>query len=270
MAKIEIRNQIIDMKCDVIELRNKITKIILNIIEQMDDEIDEEFDETICNKIVDFVIDKIDYEDEDELFDLVHEVVYKVYEKLVGFWETLKYDDDYEINTKYPYQIRKKSTGKILCECVNSSGYVHLAIKTKKVKKHRLIAIQWIENDYPETKIQIDHIDRDKLNNHISNLRWITPSDNCRNRNYNSRSTEEFVDELPNDSMLIESYNNHSFDKYFYDHQNDRILMFTRYEKIKICKPYTMGNRLVMQFYDISGKQRIFGFEKLMKYLRDN
>ena len=30
--------------------------------------------------------------------------------------------------------------------------------------------------------VEIDHIDRNKQNNHNTNLRWITPSNNTRNR----------------------------------------------------------------------------------------
>ena len=40
-------------------------------------------------------------------------------------------------------------------------------IKQKDQLKHRLIALQWIENDDPENKIQIDHINRNKLDNRI-------------------------------------------------------------------------------------------------------
>ena len=37
---------------------------------------------------------------------------------------------------------------------------------------HRLLAIAWIPN--PMGLPLVDHIDRDKFNNHLSNLRWVT------------------------------------------------------------------------------------------------
>ena len=44
---------------------------------------------------------------------------------------------------------------------------------------HRLLALAFIPN--PENKPQIDHIDGDRCNNQLSNLRWCTGSENMRN-----------------------------------------------------------------------------------------
>jgi hypothetical protein len=66
----------------------------------------------------------------------------------------------------------------------NMGGYLQLRIcKNNKYKDfliHRLIAIHYIPNDnnYP----QIDHIDRNKLNNNISNLRWCDSKINNNNK----------------------------------------------------------------------------------------
>lgn len=55
---------------------------------------------------------------------------------------------------------------------------------------HRLVAQAFIPN--PENKPQVDHVDNDPLNNHISNLRWATNSENMANiRRPKSNSTGE-------------------------------------------------------------------------------
>ena len=53
-------------------------------------------------------------------------------------------------------------------------------IKQIKYYTHRLIAETLIENpnNYPE----VDHMDENKLNNHSSNLRWISKKNNMRHR----------------------------------------------------------------------------------------
>lgn len=43
---------------------------------------------------------------------------------------------------------------------------------------HRLVALQFIPNDDPENKIQVNHIDGNKLNNTVTNLEWISHLDN--------------------------------------------------------------------------------------------
>ena len=74
--------------------------------------------------------------------------------------------------------------------------------------KHRLIAIQWIYNDDPALKDQVDHINRNKLDNRIDNLRWCTRSENNLNRS-SFKCCNEYVDELPELVIEVHSYGNH-------------------------------------------------------------
>jgi hypothetical protein len=80
-------------------------------------------------------------------------------------------------------QIRNSKKGKFLTLYVSEGNANHKAYRTtlsnKKARKffvHRLVAQAFILN--PDNKPQVDHIDRDSLNNHVSNSRWVTPNEN--------------------------------------------------------------------------------------------
>ena len=63
-------------------------------------------------------------------------------------------------------------------------GYLYVGLtkdgKQKNMTIHRLIGNAYIPN--PENKPCIDHKDHNRQNNDISNLRWVTHSENNRNR----------------------------------------------------------------------------------------
>jgi hypothetical protein len=74
--------------------------------------------------------------------------------------------------------------GRVLKPNPNSNGYLTVGLygdgKPKKHTVHRLVAEAFIPN--PDNKPEVDHVDRNKLNNHMSNLRWATSSENNINR----------------------------------------------------------------------------------------
>lgn len=64
-----------------------------------------------------------------------------------------------------------------------NGGYSRIII-AKHV--HRLVAEAFIENNEPE-KCWVDHIDGNRSNNNVENLRWVTPSENALSYGYWSR-----------------------------------------------------------------------------------
>ena len=62
---------------------------------------------------------------------------------------------------------------------VNKKGYLVTQIQDKQYRVHRLIAETFLPN--PEGKPTVDHIDRGRMNNSLSNLRWATLSEQKNN-----------------------------------------------------------------------------------------
>ena len=133
-------------------------------------------------------------------------------------WEEVFDYPNYGICTEYPYSIRSKKTGKIMSECMNDSGYIVVWLDGKTYLKHRIITTQFIPNDDPALKTQVDHINSDRTDNHISNLRCVTRSENCQNRS-TKKHCISYVDELPEFAIAFDPYGNQDDiqDLYFCD-----------------------------------------------------
>lgn len=73
----------------------------------------------------------------------------------------------------------RRFAGKECFSCVRDDGYVHGAINEKKYLKHRIV---WFMHYGEWPNGGLDHINGDKTDNRIANLREATPSQNQYNR----------------------------------------------------------------------------------------
>jgi hypothetical protein len=55
----------------------------------------------------------------------------------------------------------------------------------------------------------IDHWDHDKLNNNINNLRWISTSDNLKNKSSHMNVEYTYVDSISDEAIVINEYGKH-------------------------------------------------------------
>lgn len=81
---------------------------------------------------------------------------------------------------------------KLLTPIPDGKGYLMVWLFSNCIKKmwkvHRLVAGTFLEN--PELKPQIDHINADKLDNRLCNLRWCTGKENFHNPISYKRNSE--------------------------------------------------------------------------------
>lgn len=100
---------------------------------------------------------------------------------------------------------------------ININGYMYFNIyNDEKVKSYRSNRFIWecYENEILDKNIEIDHIDKNKLNNSIDNLRKVSIATN--NKEVNEKVKRSYEDELPKDKFKLIRYNDHYFENTWY------------------------------------------------------
>ena len=97
-------------------------------------------------------------------------------------WRKIDGFPNYEINRDG--FVMNTKTGRILKPRIDRYGYLYVDLcyngDTKSKTIHRLVGIAFIPN--PLGKSSIDHINGDKMNNLIKNLRWATMREQLQNK----------------------------------------------------------------------------------------
>jgi hypothetical protein len=125
-------------------------------------------------------------------------------------WRTINEYPNYDVSNFS--NIRNNKSGKILKQLVKC-GYYHISLVNEFNKKtftvHRLIALAFIEN--PENKSDVNHKDKNKLNNNISNLEWMTRKENnihrCEGLIITTNKNKPVLRIDANNNEILETYN---------------------------------------------------------------
>lgn len=108
------------------------------------------------------------------------------------------YNEFKPVPTYYPYSVNRygvvkdSSNGSILNQALGGTEryykvFLRRSVTYKndktytglvQVPVHRLVALTWVDNPDPSSKNMVNHIDGNKLNNHVDNLEWCTCSEN--------------------------------------------------------------------------------------------
>ena len=175
-------------------------------------------------------------------------------------WENLKgFENDYEIYTEFPYQIRKKSNQRIIKERIHkTNGYVQCTLNCKPYLKHRIIANQFIEN--PDNYECVDHINHIRTDNRIENLRWVS-----RRMNMNNKSDQTFVDEISDESIVVDKYNDHEFEFLYFDAETDTFYVYNGINYVVKPKFINKWKNWHIRIRDKNGKIRAIYYNKFKR-----
>ena len=87
-------------------------------------------------------------------------------------------------------RVRNLRTGRTLATKTSNSGYKQVHLNRTCEYIHRLVATEWVPN--PEHKACVDHIDGNKINNLVSNIRWATVTENMMNKSKSANRSSKF------------------------------------------------------------------------------
>lgn len=81
----------------------------------------------------------------------------------------------------------------------NSDGYLVVYVgNNRSIGVHRLVALSFITNDNPDIKNEVNHKDFNRKNNMVTNLEWMSHSDNIKYSYINGRYKPKYGEENPN------------------------------------------------------------------------
>ena len=110
---------------------------------------------------------------------------------MIEIWKDIEgFEGQYQVSNlgrvkSLDHYVKWKNTkhfvkGRILTQAKSDKGYLTVGLPQKRKKVHRLVADAFIEN--PNNLPTVDHINRDKTDNRVENLRWADMKSQCENR----------------------------------------------------------------------------------------
>lgn len=96
----------------------------------------------------------------------------------------------------------------------NVGYYIFTSFDSKRQKTvnfavHRLVAMCYVDNPDTENNTQVNHKDGNKINNHFSNLEWVTPQYNTQHSNTEGLRKKPFTEDytkIPDEAQIIHDW----------------------------------------------------------------
>ena len=171
------------------------------------------------------------------------------------------------INTQYMIDeqgnIYNTKTKKILTGSIKTGGYksVKLTINGKKkdYMVHRLVAMTFLPN--PDNLPFVNHKNRDKTQNDITNLEWVTASENMIHCNATGKATRQKIISINEDIITNPNWKQYKNSNYYFCNDGRACNIKTG----KYLNPSSSGENNYDRYYlYLNGKRKVFLAHKLI------
>ena len=189
---------------------------------------------------------------------------------MAAFTPLTDFENSYEIEIDEPHRIRRIGSDRFLTPSLHRlSGYMRVCLNGRSYQLHRILARHFIPN--PDDLPQVDHIDRNPLNNALENLRWVSSSENMRNRGGYTVRRREYLHDPPNDITEITRFDDVDYEenKYFFCYENDRVVQRIHDHKWLLLAQTPHSGYLRISMYDPNRRQHNIYMHKLIDHFRN-
>jgi hypothetical protein len=183
-------------------------------------------------------------------------------------WRVVADNDYYEVSNHG--DVRNRATQRVLVPAPNQEGYLHVSLyrdgqkSTRRI--HKMVATAFLGDSEGR---EIDHVDRNQTNNHISNLRYTTRSQNNLNRASHKGHQYGFVDELPGDAIVVEQYGIHHFENLHYCNGTFYLFNELQYRVLIELTPSNQPNQRYVIAKDPEGRNVKISIAKYRAMIND-
>ena len=132
---------------------------------------------------------------------------------MAEIWKTIEKFPNYKVSNTG--RVINTKTNKEVKASINKYGYqlMPFSVDGKRTSSlvHTLVAAAFVENDCPEIKREVHHIDGNKINNNADNLMWVTREENLQ---YGSPGNAPYIKYILNRTRdLLNNYYEYIDDK---------------------------------------------------------
>jgi hypothetical protein len=112
---------------------------------------------------------------------------------------------------------------------------------------------QFKPHEDTQEKLEVDPINRDRTDYHLSNLRWVSHSENNQNiTGCRNGIVYEYLDDIRDEALVVKDYGKHEFEVFYFYENSFYKFNGINYRKLQINE--AKNGYLFVSAKDINGK----------------